>query len=52
MGLQSVCLNSRETEPIHHHGNLISTMCPMQMNSVCNQEAIVLPIVAKEQEGC
>lgn len=51
-GLQSVCLNSRETEPIHHHGNLISTMCPMQMNSTRNQGAVVLPIVAEEQEGC
>lgn len=50
-GLQSVCLNSRETELIHHHGNLISTMCPMQMNSTRNQGAVVLPIVAEEQEG-
>lgn len=51
MGLQSVCLNSREPEPIHQQGNLISTMCPMQMNSARNQAAVVLPIVAEKQEG-
>lgn len=48
-GLQWISLNSRETGPIHHSGNLISTMCPMQMNSTHSQGAVVLPIVLEEQ---